>query len=103
MNLDCSGSGKKELVDNTGQDLTDAFDPDVTLPGGRVWVELEYRNLKLWVRVWPEGEERPVLPRSGLRFGAEHFGNSSFNRVGDWLLNPGRLSLRAWGFNTPAR
>ena len=99
VNLDCSGSGKKELVTNTGQDLTDAFDPDVTLPGGRVWVELEYRNLKLWVRVWPEGEERPVLPRSGLRFGAEHFGGSSFNRDGDWLLNPGRLSLRAWGFS----
>ena len=100
VNLACSGSSvEKDFVDNTGQDLTDAFDPDVTLPGGRVWVELEYRNLKLWVRVWPEGEERPVLPRSGLRFGAEHFGGSSFNRDRNWLLNPGRLSLRAWGFS----
>ncbi len=40
-----------------------------------------------------------MLPRSGLRFGAEHFGSSSFNRDRNWLLNPGRLSLRAWGFN----
>ena len=106
VNLDCSRSSvQKDFVEHTAQDLSDAFDPDVTLPGSRVWVELEYRNLKLWVRVWPEGGQRPVLPRGGIRFGTEHYTNrilsvNTFKRDDTWLLNPGRLSLRAWGFSS---
>ena len=36
-------------------------------------MELEYRNLKLWVRVWDKDDDRPVLPQAGMAFGPAHF------------------------------
>ena len=93
VNLDCS-SRDDEVVDHTGQD----YDFDLT-GGGEYYVELEYRNLKLWARVWKKGEARPVLPQAGVRFTPEHFNNSiSFTRNNDYVLNPTRLVFRTWGF-----
>ena len=92
VNLDCS-SRADEVVDHTGQD----YDFDLT-GGAEYYVELEYRNLKLWARVWKKGEARPVLPQAGVRFTPEHFGDQSFSRNEDYVLNPTRLVLRPWGF-----
>ena len=93
VNLDCS-SRDDEVVDHTGQDY--AFD---LTGGGEYYVELEYRNLKLWARVWKKGEARPVLPQAGVRFTPEHFNSSvSFKRIEDYVINPTRLVLRPWGF-----
>ncbi len=92
VNLDCS-SRRDKVVDHTGQ----LYPFDLT-GGGEYYVELEYRNLKLWARVWKKGEARPVLPQAGVRFTPEHFGNQSFSRNEDYVINPTRLVLRPWGF-----
>ena len=93
VNLDCS-SRDDEVVDHTGQ----LYPFDLT-GGGEYYVELEYRNLKLWARVWKKGEARPVLPQAGVRFTPEHFNSSvSFKRIEDYVINPTRLVLRPWGF-----
>ncbi len=99
MSLDCTGGETQGYLAPTIQDLDDQLDGDLDLPGNRVWVELEYRNLKLWSRVWPEGGRRPALARGGVRFGPRHFTSSSFSREESWILNPGKLVLSAQGFS----
>ena len=99
VDLDCDHGLKEAFAEHVSQDLDDAIEGDLTLAGRRVWVELEYRNLKMWARVWEDGQERPALPRVGLNFGAAHFTSHSFNRDEDWLLNPGKLVLRAENFD----
>ena len=42
-------------------------------------MELEYRNLKLWVRVWDKDGTRPVLPQAGMTFGPAHHTGDTFN------------------------
>ena len=93
VNLDCTGGVVEDVVDHTPQDV------DVPLVGQEVWVELEYRNLKLWVRVWDKDGVRPVLPQAGMMFGPAHFNGRSFNVDEDWVLNPARLVIRSWGWD----
>ena len=65
VNLGCSGGVVDDVVDHTTQNIAG-------LAGQEVWVELEYRNLKLWVRVWDKDGVRPVLPQAGMAFGPAH-------------------------------
>ena len=94
VNLSCTGGVVEDVVDHTPQDV------DVSLVGQEVWVELEYRNLKLWVRVWDKDGVRPVLPQAGMAFGPAHHTSASFNTDEDWVLNPARLVIRSWGWDT---
>ena len=94
VNLGCTGGVVEGVVDHTPQDV------DVSLVGQEVWVELEYRNLKLWVRVWDKDGVRPVLPQAGMAFGPAHHTSASFNTDEDWVLNPARLVIRSWGWDT---
>ena len=94
VDLSCTGGVVEDVVDHTPQDV------DVSLAGNEVWVELEYRNLKLWVRVWDKDGVRPVLPQAGMMFGPAHFTRDTFNTDEDWVLNPARLVIRSWGWDT---
>ena len=100
VSLDCAGKAAQGFVAPTVQGLGDEVDGDLALAGRRVWVELEYRNLKLWARVWPENGARPALARGGMRFGPRHFSSDSFGRDESWILNPGKLVLSAQGFSS---
>ena len=93
VNLSCTGGFVEDVVDHTTQNIAG-------LAGGEVWVELEYRNLKLWVRVWDKDDDRPVLPQAGMAFGPAHHTGDTFNTDEDWVLNPARLVIRSWGWDT---
>ena len=93
VDLSCTDGVVEGVVDHTPQDV------DVPLAGQEVWVELEYRNLKLWVRVWDKDGVRPALPHAGMMFGPAHFTGATFNTDEDWVLNPSRLVIRSWGWD----
>ena len=92
VSLACSGGVVDDVVDHTTQNIAG-------LAGQEVWVELEYRNLKLWVRVWDKDGVRPVLPQAGMAFGPAHHTSASFNTDEDWVLNPARLVIQSWAWN----
>ena len=92
VNLGCTGGVVEDVVDHTTQNIAG-------LAGGEVWVELEYRNLKLWLRVWDKDDDRPVLPQAGMAFGPAHHTGDAFNTDEDWVLNPARLVIRSWGWD----
>ena len=93
VNLSCTGGVVEDVVDHTTQNIAG-------LAGQEVWVELEYRNLKLWVRVWDKDDDRPVLPQAGMAFGPAHHTVDTFNTDEDWVLNPARLVIQSWGWDT---
>ena len=92
VSLACSGGVVDDVVDHTTQNIAG-------LAGQEVWVELEYRNLKLWVRVWDKDDDRPVLPQAGMAFGPAHSTVDTFNTDEDWVLNPARLVIQSWAWN----
>ena len=67
VSLACSGGVVDDVVDHTTQNIAG-------LAGQEVWVELEYRNLKLWVRVWDKDDDPAGVAAGGhgVRAGAFH-------------------------------